>query len=215
MSAPAGRFITLEGGEGSGKSTQVARLVEALRAAGIRVHATREPGGWPTAEMIRKLLVEGETERWQPTTEMLLHYAARTEHVHHVIKPALAGGAWVVSDRFADSTMAYQGYGLGVAREAIEAVHRAAIGDFAPDLTVILDGDVGLGLTRAAARRGGEDRYERMDRSFHERMRAGFLDIARRAPARCVVVDCSPAVEVVAGHLRATVESRFGIRLDA
>lgn len=218
MSAPArpvGRFITLEGGEGSGKSTQAARLAQTLRRAGLSVHATREPGGWPTAELIRKLLVEGETGRWQPATEMLLHFAARAEHVHHVIRPALAGGAWVVSDRFADSTMAYQGYGLGVPREAIEAVQRAAIGDFVPDLTLILDIDVGLGLARATGRAGNEDRYERMDRAFHERMRQGFLDIARRNPARCVVIDSSAVTDVVSARLLAAVEAHLGVKLDA
>ena len=134
--SPVG-FITLEGGEGSGKTTQATRLAEALRRCGTNVHVTREPGGWPTAELIRKLLVEGEPGRWQPVTETLLHFAARAEHVHHVIRPALAGGAWVVSDRFFDSTRAYQGYGLGVPHAAIDAIQHAAIGGFAPDLTVI------------------------------------------------------------------------------
>ncbi len=212
---PAGRFITLEGGEGSGKSTQVARLAEALRRSGVTVHATREPGGWPTAELIRKLLVEGEPGRWQPESEMLLHFAARAEHVHHVIKPALAGGTWVVSDRFADSTMAYQGYGLGIAREAIAAVQHAAIGGFAPDLTIVLDCDVGLGLARAAGRAGNEDRYERMDRAFHERLRQGFLEIARQDPGRCLVVDAAAELDVVAARVAAVVEARFAVKLAA
>ena len=210
---PAGRFVTLEGGEGSGKTTQATRLAEALRRCGTNVHITREPGGWPTAELIRKLLVEGEPGRWQPVTETLLHFAARAEHVHHVIRPALAGGAWVVSDRFFDSTRAYQGYGLGVPHAAIDAIQHAAIGGFAPDLTVILDCDVGLGLARAAARAGGEDRYERMDRAFHERLRQGYLDIARKHPERCVVVDCAADVDTVTARLLAAVETRLDLKL--
>jgi dTMP kinase len=210
-----GRFITLEGGEGSGKTTQAARLADALRHTGLGVHVTREPGGWPTAELIRKLLVEGEPGRWQPMTEVLLHFAARAEHVHHVIEPALAGGTWVVCDRFADSTMAYQGYGQGVPRTAIEAVQQASIGNFLPDLTLILDCDVGLGLTRAVGRAGAEDRYERMDRAFHERLRQGFLDIARRNRARCAVVDCTGELDVVTARLMASVESRLGLKLSA
>ncbi len=218
MSAPAttaGRFITLEGGEGSGKSTQVVRLADALRRAGIAVHVTREPGGWPTAELIRKLLVEGDPGRWQPMSEMLLHFAARAEHVHHVVRPCLAGGTWVVSDRFADSTMAYQGYGLGIDRAAIENVQRAAIGELRPDLTLILDIDVGTGLTRAARRAGDEDRYERMDRGFHERLRQGFLDIARREPKRCAVIEAGDDFDIVTARLMAALEARLGIALNA
>jgi len=179
-----GRFITFEGGEGAGKSTQVRRLVERLDTAGIPALATREPGGAPGAEDIRRLLVSGDVARWDALTEALLHYAARRAHVKATIAPALAAGTWVVSDRFADSTMAYQGYGHGLGREAIDALHRLVVGDFAPDLTFILDLPVERGLARATAAARGEDRYERMDHAFHERLREGFLDIAGREPMR-------------------------------
>ena len=190
MTGPRGRFISIEGGEGTGKSTQVALLAAALERAGIAVQATREPGGSPGAEVIRNLLLEGEGERWDATAEALLLVAARYDHVTRVIAPALAHGVWVVSDRFADSTMAYQGYGKGVALADLTALHRLALGNFSPDLTVILDLPVETGLARAAAR-SAADRFERLDRAFHERLRHGFLRIAADNPARCVLVDAS------------------------
>ena len=154
--ASAGRFITLEGGEGAGKSTQIARLKGWLEGRGRNVVATREPGGSPGAEMIRKLLVEGPVERWDGTTEALLHFAARREHLRSIVWPALARGDWVVSDRFADSTLAYQGYGHGVDRSIFDELYKVAVGDFRPDLTLILDLpiEIGLGARRRAARRG-------------------------------------------------------------
>ena len=152
MTDPRGRFISIEGGEGAGKSTQVGLLVAALDRAGIPVRATREPGGSPGAEAIRRLLLEGEGERWDAISEALLLVAARRDHVARLIAPALAQGVWVVSDRFADSTMAYQGYGKGVAFDDLATLHHLALGDFAPDLTVILDLPVETGLARAAAR---------------------------------------------------------------
>src|SRR5262249_19221015 len=150
---------------------------EALRSTGEIVVLTREPGGSPGAEQIRALLVGGAVDRWQPMTEALLHYAARHDHVERTIRPALEAGAWVICDRFADSTMAYQGYAQGVQRDRIEALHRVVLGDFAPALTLILDLPVEEGLVRARARSGnaGEDRYERMGQAFHERLRAGYL----------------------------------------
>ncbi|HEX2117061.1 MAG TPA: dTMP kinase, partial [Alphaproteobacteria bacterium] len=163
---PRGRFITLEGGEGAGKSTQIARLAEALRKAGLTVRTTREPGGSPAAETIRKLLVEGEPGRWRPLTEALLHFAARKEHLDTFVLPALAAGQWVISDRFADSTMAYQGYGHQLGRAPIHALYRTVVGDFAPDLTLILDIPVEAGLARTGGRAHAETRYERMDRAF-------------------------------------------------
>jgi dTMP kinase len=211
--AKRGRFITLEGGEGAGKSTQIARLAEALRGAGVEVRTTREPGGSPAAEEIRKLLVEGEPGRWQPMTEALLHFAARAEHLHSVVLPAVQSGAWVVCDRFADSTMAYQGYGHGLGRKTVTALYRNVVGDFAPDLTLILDVPVELGLNRAAARRGGEDRYERMDRSFHERLRRGFRDIAKREPQRCKLIDAAGDLESVWRQIRDCVSRRFRLTL--
>lgn len=206
-----GRFITLEGGEGTGKSTQTRLLRDTLQDLGIEAIATREPGGTPSAEAIRRLLVEGEAGRWQPTSEVLLHYAARNEHLHGLVLPALRRGAWVISDRFADSTLAYQGYGLGVAPEMIRSLSRLVLGDFQPDLTLILDLPVEEGLRRAAARSGTETRYERMPRALHERLRKGFLEIAEVQPERCVVVNAEPGVEAVRSAVWATVRDRYGL----
>ena len=196
-----GKFITFEGGEGAGKSTQVALLVEALRRIGRGVLQTREPGGSPGAEQIRELLVHGDTERWDPWTEALLHFAARREHLRFNVFPALDRGDWVICDRFADSTMAYQGYGHGLGRDAIEQLYALVVGDFHPDLTLILDLEIEAGLQRAEARAGAQagsgDRYERMDRAFHERLRAGFREIAAREPDRCRLIDASAPPELV------------------
>ncbi len=206
-----GKFITFEGGEGAGKSTQSSRLAERLRAQGIDPVLTREPGGAPGAEDIRALLVEGDPGRWTPMTEALLHYAARLEHLERTVRPALKEGRWVISDRFADSTVAYQGYGHQLGRETIEKLHRLLLGDFAPDLTLVLDIPVAEGLQRVAARFGNsrENRYERMDGGFHERMRQGFRDIARLEPRRCVVVDGSRDLDAVAADIWTAVESRL------
>ncbi|MBI3451647.1 MAG: dTMP kinase [Rhodospirillales bacterium] len=211
---PRGRFITLEGGEGAGKSTQIPRLAEALHRVGLTVRTTREPGGTPAAERIRKLLVEGDPDGLQPMTEALLHFAARAEHLAHVVRPALVAGEWVISDRFADSTMAYQGYGHGLGRRAVQALYRATVGDFAPDLTVILDLPVEQGLARAGGRPGAETRYERMGRAFHERLRRGFLDIARREPKRCAVIDAAGDADATTTKILAAVGRRFRLHLD-
>ncbi|MEE9140346.1 MAG: dTMP kinase [Alphaproteobacteria bacterium] len=207
-----GRFITLEGGEGAGKSTQAALLAQGLGEAGLAVLATREPGGAPGAEQIRALLVDGAVDRWDAATEALLHFAARRDHLVRTVWPALEEGRWVVCDRFADSTMAYQGYGLGLGREVVECLYRVAVGDFAPDLTLILDLPVAAGLGRAAGR-GGEQRYERMGLDFHERLREGFLDIARREPDRCVVVDAAGEVAEVQAAIRTVVSERLELKL--
>jgi dTMP kinase len=207
---PAGRFITLEGGEGAGKSTQIARLKSWLEERGHRVTATREPGGSPGAEMIRKLLVEGPVERWDGTTEALLHFAARREHLRSTVWPALKRGEWVVSDRFADSTLAYQGYGHGIERGIFEQLYQVAVGDFRPDLTVILDLPIEIGLKRAAERRGAETRYESLPREFHARVRSGFLEIAAREPKRCVVIDATGTVDAIAQAIADAVKDRLG-----
>lgn len=204
-----GRFVTLEGGEGAGKSTQLRLLAEALEARGIDVVTTREPGGSPGAEEIRRLLVDGEPGRWGAVTEALLHTAARRDHLERTVWPALDAGQWVLCDRFFDSTMAYQGYGLGLGRNLIGSLQRLALGDFAPDLTVILDLPVEDGLARAASRPGAEDRYERMDRAFHGRLRAGFLDIAAREPVRCAVVNACGTVEAVQAAILAAIDDRL------
>ena len=208
-----GKFITLEGGEGGGKSTQISRLKQALENAGLTVIATREPGGTPAGERIRTLLVEGEPGSLSPISEALLNFAQRAEHLERVIKPALARGAWVISDRFADSTMAYQGYGHRLGRKPVEALYKLVCGSFRPHLTLILDVPVELGLERAASRRGNETRYERMDVTFHQRLRKGFLDIARREKKRCVLVDASEPIEAVTTAVLAAVTRRLKIRL--
>lgn len=210
-----GRFITVEGGEGSGKSTQARLLARKLAVAGVDVAATREPGGAPGAEALRPLLVEGSIRRWTPMTEVLLHYAARRDHLDHTVLPALESGTWVVSDRFADSTLVYQGYGQGLDPEIIASLHRLVVGAFAPDLTLILDVPVDVGLTRAKRRAGREDRYERMGEDFHRRLREGFLEIARREPGRCRLIDASDTVERVHRAVCAAVCERFDIELQA
>ena len=206
-----GKLITLEGGEGTGKSTQVKRLAQSLTERGLAVVSTREPGGAPGSELIRRLLVEGDPDRWDPQTEALLHYAARREHLRSTIRPALQRGDWVISDRFADSTMAYQGYGHRLGAEWVSALHTTALGDFRPDLTLILDLPVEDGLGRAGGRGNNETRYERMDGGFHERMREGFLAIAKAEPRRCVLIDASGSVDSVAEAILGAVVERLPV----
>ena len=210
MTATRGRFIAVEGGEGVGKSTQVGLLAAALERSGVPLRQTREPGGSPGAEAIRRLLLEGEGERWDAISEALLLIAARRDHVTRLIAPALAQGVWVVSDRFADSTLAYQGYGRGLDLTELARLHRFALGDFAPDLTLILDLPVEIGLARAAAR-SRADRFERLDHGFHERLRQGFHQIAADNPARCVLIDASGDPQTVLRAVVATVEQRLGL----
>jgi dTMP kinase len=204
VSDGAGRFITLEGGEGAGKSTQIARLAAWLEARGRPVVATREPGGSPGGEAIRKLLVEGAAERWDGTTEALLHFAARRDHLRATVWPALKKGVWVLSDRFADSTRAYQGYGHGLDLAMLDGLYEAAVGAFRPDLTLVLDLPVETGLARAAERRGAETRY------FHERVRKGFLEIAKRDPKRCAVIDATRDIDTIAAAITRVVTDRLG-----
>lgn len=206
---PQGRFITLEGGEGAGKSTQRDWLVDCLRSAGRTVVATREPGGSPGAEEIRRLLVEGGTGRWDAMTEALLHLAARRDHIEQTIRPALERGDWVVSDRFTDSTIAYQGYGHGLGRQTIETLSAAASITLTPDVTLILDIPVDAGLARTMGRGGAEDRYERMEKAFHERLRAGFLEIADNAPERCAVINATKPLTDVSTVIRAAIQARL------
>lgn len=204
-----GRFITFEGGEGAGKSTQLAKLAEALAFAGIEVVTTREPGGSKGAEAIRALLVTGDVDRWDAQTEALLHTAARRDHLARTVWPALERGAWVLCDRFADSTLAYQGHGHGLDLSFLRQLTRLAIGDFAPDLTLVLDLPVEQGLQRAGRRGGAEDRYERMGLDFHERLRQGFLSIAAGEPDRCAVIDATANAETVHDAILRVVKSRL------
>jgi dTMP kinase len=215
------RFITVEGGEGGGKSTQLRRLAELLQAQGEVVCLTREPGGAPGAEDIRRLLVEGDPGRWTPESEALLHFAARADHLARVIRPALTAGQWVLCDRFADSTIAYQGYGHGLDMAWLQALRRQIVGPTEPGLTIILDLPIEVGLARAAKRQqpnaaapqAAEDRYERMDRGFHQRLRDGFLAIAAAEPGRCKVVDADRPVDEIASDLLSVMNRRFALKL--
>ena len=209
-----GRFITFEGAEGAGKSTQLQRLGDALNRAGVDVVRTREPGGSPAAEEIRKMLVSGETQRWVPKTELLLHIAARVEHVASIVSPALLRGSWVVCDRFHDSTVAYQGHGHKLGTDMIDQFHQLLFGAFQPDLTLVFDLPVNIGLERTKRRGSGEDRYERMEMEFHERLRHGFLEIADRHLDRCAVIDAAKDEDEVYQDVIACVNATFSLALD-
>jgi dTMP kinase len=204
-----GCFITFEGGEGAGKSTQIRRLAERLRAAGRDIVLTREPGGSPGAESIRELLLNGAVDRWSPLTEALLMNAARRDHIERVIAPALARGAVVLCDRFADSTRAYQGAGGAVDAAVIAQLERAVVGEMRPDLTLIFDLPVAEGLRRALSRNGGEERFEAKGEAFHERLRAAYLDIARSEPGRCVVIDAAASLAAVEAAIAVAVAPRL------
>jgi dTMP kinase len=205
-SAAEPRFITLEGGEGTGKSTQSRLLADALAARGLPVLRTREPGGAPGAEFLREVLLGG-TIGWSAAAETMLHFAARAEHVERTIRPALAAGMWVVCDRFFDSTMAYQGFGLGADRERIAVLTRL-IG-IRPDLTLVLDANPDLTRQRMLARSGALDRYERLDEAFHDRVQGGFRKIASDNPDRCVTIDASGSIASVQAAILHALDLRF------
>jgi dTMP kinase len=209
MMLEPGRFITLEGGEGAGKSTQARRLADALAATGRPVLRTREPGGTPGAERIRDLLLGHGP--WDPVAEAMLHFAARREHLVKTIRPFLAAGGWVVSDRFADSTLAYQG-AQGLPRDVWARLAEVALEGFAPDVTLVLDMPPEAGMARAAAR-SGADRYERMGLEFHARVRAGFLGIAAAEPGRCAVVDAAGGADQVFAGIAGVLRERVGVEL--
>jgi dTMP kinase len=204
-----GSFITFEGGEGSGKSTQVQRLAERLKLRGINVVTTREPGGSPGAEAMRILLLKGIAKPLGPTAETMLFAAARDDHVHTTIEPALASGAWVVSDRFMDSTRVYQGALGNVDPRLIRALERVTIGDVIPDLTFILDVPVEVGMARVKGRGGERDRFEAEDLEFHVQLREAFRDLVQREPARCVLIDASQNADVVAVRVWMSVVERL------
>lgn len=210
MTAPAHfiapRFITLEGGEGAGKSTQARLLADALRARGVPVLATREPGGAPGAEIVRNLLLSGDVD-WSLPAEILLHFAARAEHVAKTIRPALAAGTWVVCDRFYDSTMVYQGAALGGDRTAIAVL--AGLVGLVPDLTLVLDVKVPTAVARMRARGTAADRYERLGEAFFARVRAGFAEIAATDPVRCATIDAEADAPTVAARIWSAVAARF------
>src|SRR5215813_12038668 len=209
--AGRGRFITFEGGEGSGKSTQIQKLAERLEAAKLRAIVTREPGGSPGAEVIRHLLLSGMGKLLGAEAETLLFAAARDDHVRTVIQPALAQGTWVLCDRFSDSTRAYQGKVGHVPPGILNAMERVTIGDLKPDLTIILDVPVEVGLKRAAVRRGNAapDRFESEDVKFHQELREGYREIAAAEPDRCVLIDATADVDTVAAQIWAVLRARL------
>jgi dTMP kinase len=213
-----GLFISFEGGEGSGKTTQVNRLAQFLTDKGRKVITTREPGGTPEGEKIRDLLVQREGGEWTPMAEVLMLFAARTMHVETVIKPALEKGKVVISDRFTDSTRAYQGYGHKFSLDTIETVNNFVLGDFKPDITFLLDIDVEKGLARSGRRMAAEalhikqteDRFENMGNDFHKRLHDGFLDIAKKDPHRVRVIDASATPDEIAAKIQKLVTEKFG-----
>ncbi len=207
------RFITLEGGEGTGKSTQAARLAARLKELGIEAVLTREPGGSPRAEALRELLLSGRIKAQGSLAEAVLFAAARADHLRALIRPALAAGKWVISDRFADSTRAYQGVMGELDPEVIKDLETAVVAGTAPDLTIILDLPAEEGMARARTRAAGEaDRFEAEDMAFHQKLRRAFLDIAVAEPRRCVVVDARGSPEAIERRVWRVVANRF--RLD-
>jgi dTMP kinase len=209
-------FITFEGGEGAGKTTQTRHLANRFAAAGIACVVTREPGGSPFAEEIRALLLSGHLPTRGAMADTLLFLAARVDHVTEMIKPALEAGQWVISDRFADSTFAYQGAAGGVPRATLAELHRLVLGDFRPDLTLILDLPPEIGLARAGARSptASTDHFERRELAYHEALRQGFHAIAAEEPDRCVLIDASGSPEEVARNVWAAVETRLSSKMS-
>ena len=206
-----GRFITFEGGEGAGKSTQVQRLAARLKADGREVVTTREPGGSPGAESIRDLVLRGDADRWSPLTETLLMYAARRDHIERTIQPALDRGAWVICDRFADSTRAYQGGAGGVDRRVIDMLEKSVLDGLSPDLTLVFDLPVEIGLERAEARAGAEMRFESKGREFHERLRKAFRIIAEVNARRYVLIDATASMDAVEASIWNAVSTRLEV----
>lgn len=210
-SPPSGRFVVFEGGDGAGKTTQAQLLADALQRAGRRVLLEREPGGPPGAETLRGLLLAGPSAgRWEPLSEALLHCAARTEHLHKTVLPALSAGTWVVCDRFADSTEAYQGGGLRLPADALTVLRKIVVGSNEPDFVIVLDVDPATSLERARHRPGAADRYERMDLAFHRRVREAFVRIAAHGGDRYVLLDASGGIDVVHTSVCAAISRRFG-----
>ncbi len=208
-----GKFISFEGGEGSGKSTQLKLLTAAFEKSGLPFISTREPGGSVGGEKIRSLLVSGDVDAWDALTETLLFNAARADHITKLIKPAITSGKTVICDRFFDSTLVYQGIGKNLGKDFVKNLHKTIFADFMPDLTIILDIDPKEGLKRAVARHGDENRFEKLGVSFHEKIRAGFLDIAKHEPKRCVVLNAAQEVQTLHEQVVATINKNCGIKL--
>jgi dTMP kinase len=210
-----GKFITLEGGEGAGKSTQVRFLTDFLAATGHRVVTTREIGGAPGAEEIRTLWLDKGEGFWDPMTELMLTMAARRDHLAKTVWPALDAGAWVVSDRFVDSARAYQGIGLELGIAKVDAVYHMIADDFWPDLTLFLDVPAELGLERMRARRGADDRYQQKNVAFHETLRMTYRQLALSEPRRIKIIDATPSPDQVAAALVAAVQRAFDAPQEA
>ncbi|MFP6582431.1 MAG: dTMP kinase [Candidatus Hydrogenedentota bacterium] len=209
----SGLFITFEGGEGVGKSTQIERLKNALKTAGHEVVVTREPGGTPIAERIRDVLLDPANDDMTPMAELMLYEAARAQHVGELIQPALDAGRIVLCDRFNDSTTAYQGAGRDLALEDVEVLHQQATGGLLPDVTILLDLDPAVGLSRAKGE-GAGDRIEKESLAFHERVRAGFLELTERFPKRIHRIDADQSIDAIADAVHAIVMSRLAARGD-
>lgn len=208
------RFITFEGGEGAGKSTQVKRLASSFAAAGIASVTTREPGGSEGGEAIRNLVVSGSADRWNDTTEALLFMTARYDHVERLIKPAMANGAWVLCDRFYDSTYVYQGMVKGVGTEWLDGLYAHLFGNFSPDVTLLLDLPAEAGLRRATARgNDAESRFERMGLEFHTKLREAFLSRHAAEPNRVLKIDASQSPDAVHAQIIAVLNARFNLAL--
>ncbi len=205
----SGKFITLEGGEGAGKSTQARHLKTMLEERGIEVVLTREPGGTPGAEEIRNLLVHGEPERWTALSETLLFLAARADHVARLIRPALDSGKWVICDRFTDSTIVYQGIVRGVGVDLVRKLQSETLGGFAPDLTLLLDIDPAIGMVRTRARDEQASRFEKFNADFHRRLREAFRDLAASDAVRCVTIDAAQAADAVSTEIERAVRERL------
>lgn len=205
----AGRFIAIEGVDGAGKGVQSRLLQQALQQCGLSVLLTREPGGSPGAEEIRQLLVRGAVDKWDTMTELLLVYAARRDHLVKTIRPALAAGQWVISDRFADSSRAFQGAAGGLGLEAVDRMHREVVGDFVPDLTIVLDLDPAISLQRARLRGDSEDRFEKKGEDYQRNVRACFRQLALRSPSTHCLIEADGSVEAVALAIRQVVAARL------
>lgn len=204
-----GKFITFEGGEGAGKSTQATLLADALEKAGIETLQTREPGGTFGAEAIRDLVLEGTSDRWDGMTELLLMYAARLDHVEKLIKPALDRGVWVISDRFADSSLAYQGYARGLGADQVKKLHAAVMNGFEPDLTILFDMDPVLAQKRVETRGEGLTRFDAESLDFHKTLRKAFLEIAEENPDRVKTVDADGTRENVQNRILFALTKKF------
>ena len=203
------QFITFEGGEGSGKSTQINLLHNFLIEKGEDVISTREPGGTPSAEIIRDLLTKGDADRWSPATEALLMWAARSEHVEKLIKPSLDKGKWVLCDRFYHSTYAYQGVGHNLGIENMRIIKKIIIGEITPNLTFILDIDPVNGIGRTKNRVSNEDRFEKMNLAFHNNLRKAFIQLAKKNPKRFIVIDAELSLEKISEIISSEVQTRF------